>query len=704
MSGLQSKLDTSIEFLKGVGPFRADILKKELELFTFGDLLYHFPFRYVDRSRFYKVKELRSEDQMVQLRGRIDRFELLGSGRQQRLKAVFSDESGRLELIWFKGASWVQKSIEPGREYIIFGKINRYKGKLNMPHPEVAALTGKEKAEGRLQPIYSTTEKCRSKGLDSRGIEKLLKTLLEQLSPADIPETLPEYLLKKYRLLNRWDALQLIHRPLRAADHLAAIRRLKFEELFFHQLKILRLKNRRNLETKGYVFDRALPLFTRFYKEVIPFELTGAQKRVLKEIRKDTLSGHQMNRLLQGDVGSGKTMVAFMAMLMAIDNSYQACLMAPTEILATQHFHAIKKYAGPLGLGVELLTGSSKAAQRKKLLEALRQGEIQILIGTHALIEDPVIFKNLGMVVIDEQHRFGVAQRARLWEKSAKNPPHVLVMTATPIPRTLAMTVFGDLDVSVIDELPPGRKPVTTVHMTDSDRLRIFGFMKKEISAGRQVYVVYPLISESEKLDYKDLEDGYESICRAFPKPEYQVSIVHGRMKAEDKEWEMQRFVRGESQIMVATTVIEVGVDVPNASVMVIESAERFGLAQLHQLRGRVGRGADKSYCILVSKHKLSSDARLRIKTMTNSNDGFHIAQVDMELRGPGAFDSTRQSGHVQFRIADIQKDMPILLEARKSAAAIMKNDPLLEKEEHRVLRKAIISKRSGFNEWARIL
>ena len=437
---------------------------------------------------------------------------------------------------------------------------------------------------------------------------------------------------------------------------------------------------------------------------MIPFELTGAQKRVLKEIRKDTLNGHQMNRLLQGDVGSGKTMVAFMAMLMAIDNGYQACLMAPTEILATQHFHAIKKYAAPLGLGVELLTGSSKAAQRKKLLEALREGTIHILIGTHALIEDPVIFKNLGMVVIDEQHRFGVAQRARLREKSAKNPPHVLVMTATPIPRTLAMTVFGDLDVSVIDELPPGRKPVTTLHMTDSDRLRIFGFMKKEISAGRQVYVVYPLISESEKLDYKDLEDGYESICRAFPKPEYQVSIVHGRMKAEDKEWEMQRFVRGETQIMVATTVIEVGVDVPNASVMVIESAERFGLAQLHQLRGRVGRGAEKSYCILVSKHKLSSDARLRIKTMTASNDGFRIAQVDMELRGPGAFDSTRQSGHLHFRIADIQKDMAILSEARKSAAEIMKSDPGLDSHAHRILKNALNTKKSGFNEWARIL
>ncbi len=704
MSGLQSKLDTSIEFLKGVGPFRADILKKELEIFTFGDLLYHFPFRYVDRSRFYKVKDIRSEDQMVQLRGRIEAFELLGTGRQQRLKALFRDESGILELIWFKGASWVQKSIEAGREYIIFGKINRYKGKFNMPHPEVAPLTGKEKAEGRLQAIYSSTEKCRSKGLDSRGIEKLLKTLLEHLRPSDIPETLPEYLLQKYRLPGRWDALRMIHRPARPADHRAAVRRLKFEELFFHQLKILRLKNRRKLEIKGFVFKEALPRFTQFYKEVIPFELTSAQKRVLKEIRKDTLSGQQMNRLLQGDVGSGKTMVAFMAMLMAIDNGYQACLMAPTEILATQHHHAIKKYAAPLGLSAELLTGSSKAAHRKKLLEALREGDIHILIGTHALIEDPVIFKKLGMVVIDEQHRFGVAQRARLWEKSPENPPHVLVMTATPIPRTLAMTVFGDLDVSVIDELPPGRKPVTTVHMTDSDRLRIFAFMKKEISAGRQVYVVYPLISESEKLDYKDLEDGYESICRAFPKPEYQVSIVHGRMKAEDKEWEMQRFVRGETQIMVATTVIEVGVDVPNASVMVIESAERFGLAQLHQLRGRVGRGADKSYCILVSKQKLSSDARLRIKTMTASNDGFHIARVDMELRGPGAFDSTRQSGHLRFRIADIQNDFPILAEARKSAAEIIKQDPGLDKEAHRPLKKAMHSKKSGFNEWARIL
>ncbi len=704
MAGPTSKLDTSIEFLKGVGPFRADILKKELQIFTFGDLLQHFPFRYIDRSRFYRVSEINGEEQVIQLRGIIDRFEMAGKSYKKRLKAIFRDESGSLELVWFKGASWIQKSITPGKEYIVFGKVSRYNGKFNMAHPELSPVNEKSEVSGSLQAVYSTTEKCRSKGLDSRGIAKLIKTLLDELRPSDLPENLPDYLLKKYRLPGRWEAMRMIHRPRKASEHHAASRRLKFEELFFHQLKILRLKNRRNLEVKGFVFEKPPQLLTRFYKEVIPFELTGAQKRVLKEIRKDTLSGRQMNRLLQGDVGSGKTMVAFMSMLLALDNGFQAAMMAPTEILARQHFFSVRQYAEPLGLRVGLLTGSVKLSERKKLLSNLAEGQIDILIGTHALLEDPVQFKNLGLVIIDEQHRFGVAQRARLWQKSEKNPPHVLVMTATPIPRTLAMTVFGDLDVSVIDELPPGRKAIQTVHMTDSDRLRIFGFMEKEIATGRQVYVVYPLISESEKLDYKDLEDGYESICRAFPAPKYQVSILHGRMKPEDKDWEMQRFVRGESQIMVATTVIEVGVDVPNASVMVIESAERFGLAQLHQLRGRVGRGADKSYCILVSKHKLSSEARLRMKTMTSTNDGFRIAQVDMDLRGPGAFDTTRQSGHLHFRVADIQKDLPVLIEARKSALHIIENDPGLLKEEHRVLNRLFSSEGGPPNEWSRIL
>lgn len=701
----QATLDTSIEFLKGVGPQRAEILNKELSIFSFRELLHHFPYRYVDRSKYHKVKEVISDQHMVQLKGVIDNIQTIGDKRRRRMTARFRDETGALELVWFKGIRWIEKTIKPGQEYVVFGKPNKYNGKINMPHPEVELVTqASQRPKGTFQPLYPSTEKTKAKGLDSKGLYKLIQNLFQKITAADIPESLPAYVVKKYRLISRWEAFKNIHLPATERLQQQALRRLKFEELFFLQLKILQLRQQRQDQATGFLFESLGHHFNDFYKHVLPYELTAAQKRVLKEIRQDTLRGKQMNRLLQGDVGSGKTIVAFMSMLMAADNGYQSCLMAPTEILAQQHMSSLTELAGTQDIRIELLTGSTKGAKRNKILEDLKNGDIDLLIGTHALIEDTVQYDHLGLVIIDEQHRFGVAQRARLWEKSKPNPPHVLVMTATPIPRTLSMTLYGDLDVSVIDELPPGRKPVTTVHMTDSDRLRIFGFMKKEIAAGRQVYVVYPLIKESEKLDFKDLEDGYESICRAFPMPDYTVSIVHGQMKAEDKEWEMQRFVKGETNIMVATTVIEVGVNVPNATVMVIESAERFGLAQLHQLRGRVGRGADQSYCVLVTKHQLSADARKRMKTMTATNDGFRIAEVDMDLRGPGAFDSTQQSGHVNFKVADIQQDLPILEEARKTAAQILEDDPALHKPEHTPLKQFIERKREPMNEWSRIL
>lgn len=699
-------LETPIAYLKGVGPARAELLQKELGIFRFADLLSHYPFRYVDRTQFYQIKDIQSDSQLIQLKGVIDRVQTIGEKRRKRLVARFTDESGAMELIWFQGIKWVQQALIPGQQYVIFGKPAFFKGQVNMPHPDIEPVTSANtQTRAALQPIYSSTEKLKARGLDSKGLYKLVQALFERLVPTDLPDMLPQHLRVKYKLANRYDSLRMIHLPKGGKEVRAAQRRLKFEELFLLQLSVIKMKLGRLARHKGALMPSLANYFNPFYTAHLGFELTGAQQRVLKEIRKDVVSGQQMNRLLQGDVGSGKTIVALMAMLMCIDNGYQAALMAPTEILAQQHYAGIAEQLAPLGLRVGLLTGSVKGATRRTLFAALEAGEIHLLIGTHALIEEKVQYHNLGLVVIDEQHRFGVAQRAKLWRKGTQHPPHVLVMTATPIPRTLAMTVFGDLDVSAIDELPPGRKPVATHHMRDGDRLRIFGFMREQIAAGRQVYVVYPLIQESEKLDLKDLQDGYESITRAFPLPDYAVSIVHGKMSPEDKDYEMQRFIKRETQIMVATTVIEVGVNVPNASVMVIENAERFGLAQLHQLRGRVGRGADQSYCLLVTKDKLSNDGRKRIRTMCETNDGFKIAEVDMELRGPGEMEGTRQSGRLNLILADLTTDGPILEEARKSAIAILDSDPQLTSEQHAGLRQYLVAQKqkAGF-DWSRVL
>ncbi len=682
-------LETPIEFLKGVGPQRADMLKKELGIFTFSDLLLFYPFRYIDRSKFYKVREIHADLPYVQIKGYISNIELHGDRRTTRMTATLSDDSGSMELVWFRGFKWLKGLTKPGVEYVVFGKPNVFGKKINLAHPEIEpADTEKTLQVAIMQPVYNSTEKLRSRGLDSRGINKLVKTLLP-VALSHIEETLPKHLLSSLRLLGRQDTLSNIHFPADALLLKRAIARLKFEELFFIQLNLLRQKLLRMEKSRGHVFSLIGSLFNRFYHERLAFTLTGAQKRVLKEIRSDTLTGQQMNRLLQGDVGSGKTVVAVMSILMALDNGFQACLMAPTEILAFQHYESVSTMLHPLGIHTGLLTGSTKAAQRRQILEELKHGHMQVVIGTHALIEDVVRFESLGMAVIDEQHRFGVAQRARLWEKSTI-PPHVLVMTATPIPRTLAMTLYGDLDVSVIDELPPGRKPIKTIHQTDAHRLKVFGFMRDQIRRGRQIYVVYPLIQESEALDLKDLTDGYESIVREFPLPEYAVSIVHGKMRPTDKDFEMQRFVSGQTQIMVATTVIEVGIDVPNASVMVIESAERFGLSQLHQLRGRVGRGADQSYCILMTKDQLSNDARKRIQVMVASNDGFEIAETDLKLRGPGDIQGTRQSGILDLKMADLTTDEHILKIARQHAREMLEKDPGLTLSENKVVVKQL--------------
>ena len=700
---MQPLLNTAIEYLKGVGPQRADILKKELNIFTYDDLLLHFPFRYIDRTKFYTVADINQNSQYIQLRGKISYPQVIGDKRTKRMTATFTDEKGSIELVWFKGLKWIEKAIKPGAEYIVFGKPNYYRGIYNIPHPELEQVSNNSLTlKKSLQPVYSTSEKMKARGLDSKGVEKLTQALLEALSPADLSENLPQEIIEKYKLTSRYNAFFNIHFPSSEDALASAQRRLKFEELFFIQIKLLNLKIDRNKNIKGFLFPELGHFFHTFYDKYLQFELTNAQKRVLKEIRKDTLEGKQMNRLLQGDVGSGKTIVALMTMLMACDNVFQACIMAPTEILAQQHYNSINDLLKDLDINISILTGSVKGKERKAVLEKLESGVLNIVVGTHALIEEHVIFKNLGMVVIDEQHRFGVAQRASLWKKNVI-PPHVLIMSATPIPRTLAMTLYGDLDVSVIDELPPGRKPITTVHKTDHDRLRVFGFIKEEIAKGRQVYVVYPLIQESETLDYKDLMDGYESIVRAFPMPDYHVSIIHGQMKADAKEYEMQRFVKGETQIMVATTVIEVGVNVPNASVMIIESAERFGLSQLHQLRGRVGRGAEQSFCILMTGEKLSNDARKRIKTMCATNDGFKIAEVDMQLRGPGDIEGTQQSGILNLRIADLTTDMAVLQEARKAASRILEEDPSLSNEKNQRLKLFLQQQKRGKLSWSRI-
>ncbi len=695
-------LETSIEYLKGVGPKRGQLLKKELGLSNYSDLLHFFPFRYVDRSHFHKINGLISATTEVQIVGTLGVIKEQGAGPKKRLTAQFSDETGSVELIWFKGVKWVKDSLKIGSTYVLYGKPSVYQNRFNFPHPELELLNDfKANPINGLQPVYPSTERLSNQGLNGKAIGKLLKNLLPQLQNT-LQEYLPDYLIKKYRLKGCREAYNQVHFPANIEELEKAQRRLKFDEFLFLQFELLQQKQLHRETIKGFAFKNLGSYFNDFYKQVLPFTLTGAQQRVLKEIRKDLRQGIHMNRLVQGDVGSGKTIVALMAMLMALDNNFQACLMAPTEILANQHFSSLKELTQPLGVEIALLTGSTKSAERRKIHEQLENGTLKILIGTHALIEDKVKFKNLGLAVVDEQHKFGVAQRASLWKKNSL-PPHILVMTATPIPRTLAMSVYGHLDISVIDELPPGRKEIETHHRYDSSRLQVFGFMKQQIELGRQVYVVYPLIEESEKMDYKDLMDGYESIERAFPKPNCQISIVHGRMTAEAKEIEMQRFVKGQTQIMVATTVIEVGVNVPNASIMVIESSERFGLSQLHQLRGRVGRGAEQSYCILMSSYKLSANAKTRLKTMVETNDGFKISEVDMKLRGPGDLMGTRQSGDLNLKLASLVLDGAILEQARLCVQKILNNDPQLALMPHQPLKRKLQEKLADKTQWGKI-
>lgn len=694
-------LQTSIEFLKGVGPQRAKLLREELSIHTFHDLITHFPFRYIDRSKYHSVRDLPMVDGFVQLKGKIVGLNESGTGRAKRLTVKFQDETGIIDLVWFQGYKYILPNLKPNTPIQVFGKPKQYSSSWNIPHPEITPLAQVDNNVG-WQPVYSSTEKLTAAGLHSRGIQKLILTLLQQLSTQQLPETLPESLLKTLQLLNIRIAISAIHQPSDVQLAQKARERFKFEELLHLQLELLLRKQISMQRTVGHVVREVGDVFHHFYENHMPFPLTNAQKKVLKEIRKDIGSGMQMNRLLQGDVGSGKTVVALLTMLMGIGSGLQGALMAPTEILANQHYIGLQELLKDTDIRIALLTGSTKKAARKVMHEALLSGELHILIGTHALLEDVVQFKNLGIVVIDEQHRFGVAQRARLWKKNT-TPPHVLVMTATPIPRTLAMTFYGDLDVSVIDELPPGRKPITTQHRFEKDRLVVFGFIKREIELGRQVYIVYPLIQESESMDYANLMDGYESITRVFPLPDYKVSIVHGKMKPEAKDYEMQLFVEGKTQIMVATTVIEVGVNVPNASIMIIESAERFGLSQLHQLRGRVGRGAEQSYCILMSGDKLSKDTKKRLSTMVRTNDGFEISEVDLELRGPGDIMGTQQSGELDLKIADLVKDGPLVALARDHAREILSEDSRLEKPEHLFLRMEAIKRLKDKPNWAEI-
>ena len=678
-------LQTPIDYLKGVGPNRADLLRSELGIQTYQDLINLFPNRYIDRTRYYKISELQRNNAEVQVIGVITGFKEVAQKRGKRLVASFKDDSGMMELVWFRGQKWIRENLKIGQPYVIFGKTNWFSGKYSMPHPEIELKSEHESnLRSAMQAIYPSTEKLSNKGVTNKVVTNIMQQLFLETNGRFV-ETLPDSVMTELKLISKSDALFNIHFP-KTPELLARAQfRLKFEELFYIQLQLIIKNLIHKSKIKGFSFDKVGNYFNTFYKDHLPFELTNAQKRVLKEIRLDLGSNAQMNRLLQGDVGSGKTIVAFMSMLMGLDNDFQCCLMAPTAILSAQHYQGISELCKPLKISVSLLTGSTKTSDRKIIHENLENGNLQILIGTHALLEDKVKFKNLGLAIIDEQHRFGVAQRSKLWHKN-ELPPNVLVMTATPIPRTLAMSVYGDLDISVIDELPAGRKPIKTVHRYDNNRLKVFKFMKDEIALGRQIYIVYPLIQESEKMDYKDLMDGYESVSREFPMPDYQISIVHGKMKPADKEYEMQRFVKGETQIMVATTVIEVGVNVPNASVMIIESAERFGLSQLHQLRGRVGRGAEQSYCILMTSHKLSQDSKTRLETMVRSSDGFEIAEVDLKLRGPGDIMGTQQSGILNLRIADIVKDKDILEQSRYYAKSILKQDPSLAAPEHKVI------------------
>ena len=703
-STLQHILTTPIEFLKNVGPKKADLLKTELGIYTFRDLLEHYPFRYIDKSFFNKISEIISDQNFVQVRGKFKKIKESGLGRNKRLNATFEDQSGEIELAWFKGVQWIKGNLNYDDEFVVYGKPKRFKSKWSISHPEVTNMKEAQQKLTPFKPVYHSTEKCTRNGLHSQGIENLMLNLLQQVRH-QVPETLPADILAEYKLPSKEQAVIQIHRPREMGALQRSLTRLKLEELLFLQLILVDRKDAKTTKMQGVTFPKVGDLFNEFYSNGIPFDLTGAQKRVLKEVRSDVRHGTHMNRLIQGDVGSGKTIVALLTALLAIDNEFQVCLMAPTEILATQHYEGISELLKDFPITVKLLTGSTTKSKRKIIHEDLESGELHFLIGTHALLEPVVKFKNLGLAIIDEQHRFGVKQRAQLWKKAAITP-HVLVMTATPIPRTLAMTLYGDLDVSTIDELPPGRKPVNTVHKKDKDRVAVFGFMEKEIKAGRQVYVVYPLIEESEHEQFnhlKDLIDGFEAIERRFPKPEYQVSIVHGRQKPADKEYEMQRFIKKETQILVATTVIEVGVNVPNASVMVIENAERFGLSQLHQLRGRVGRGADQSHCILMTGVLKSPESKKRIQTMVNTNDGFEIAQVDLELRGPGDMMGTQQSGTLDMKIADLAADQKILAKARELALGIMDTDPTFLLEKNKAMGKELKRIRKNKPNWGNI-
>lgn len=698
-----SFLDTPISYLKGIGPQRAEVLQKELFVFTYKDLITHYPFRYVDRAQFHSIREVTEDSVYYQLRGHIIEIDFVGDKRAKRLVAKLRDSSGIIELVWFQGAKWMAEKLKSNTEYVVYGKATSFMGRFNMAHPEINMATPELLAsQSSFQSVYNSSEKLKFKGLDSDGIRKCMRSLILQLNEQNILESLTKTIIQDFNLLSKLEALKQVHFPDSKVLLERAKFRLKFEELFYVQLRLLRSNLVRHQVTQGFVFSKVGDVFNNFYNHHLPFQLTNAQKRVVKEIRVDMGSGKQMSRLVQGDVGSGKTLVALLSMLLAIDNGFQSCLMAPTEILAKQHFETISELVKPLGIHVALLTGSSKTKARRELHAALEAGTIDILIGTHALIEDAVVFKNLGLVVIDEQHRFGVAQRGKLHKKNSQ-PPHVLIMTATPIPRTLAMTLYGDLDTSVIDELPPGRKPITTMHFMESQRLRLIGFMKEQIALGRQVYVVYPLIQESEKMDYQNLERGYDALLHDFQPPQYQISIVHGKLTPQQKEFEMQRFIKRETQIMVATTVIEVGVNIPNASVMVIESAERFGLSQLHQLRGRVGRGADKSYCVLMTSYKLGADSKLRMETMVRTNDGFEISEVDLKLRGPGDLDGTQQSGVMDLKIADLAQDGQILSLARSSAQAILNEDPDLSSTENQLLIHQLQYQGKTRSSWSKI-
>ena len=691
---------TPIEYLKGVGPNRGTLLRKELGIHKYSDLINFYPNRYIDRTRYYKINEIQNNVAEVQIIGKIINIKTVEFGKgRKRLVATFIDDTGQMELVWFQGHKWVRESLKLNEVLVIFGKCTSFNGMYNMAHPEIELWTEHEKSlRSAMQAVYPSTETLTNRGITNRGINKMMQQLFLE-TQALFVETMPEYLLQELKLIPKNAALFNIHFP-KSAEALAKAQfRLKFEELFFIQLQLIMKNKIQKHKIKGHPFAKVGEYFTDFYQNHLPFELTGAQKRVIKEIRTDMGSNAQMNRLLQGDVGSGKTIVAFMSILLAIDNGFQACLMAPTEILANQHFIGLSELASKSNITIKILTGSTKTAARRVLHEELENGSLQILIGTHALLEDKVKFQNLGLAVIDEQHRFGVEQRSKLWKKNTI-PPHVLVMTATPIPRTLAMSLYGDLDISVIDKLPPGRKPIQTVHRFDSNRLKVWKFIRDEITIGRQIYIVYPLIQESEKMDFKDLMDGYESISRDFPLPQYAISILHGKMKPAEKDAEMKRFSDGKTNIMVATTVIEVGVNVPNASVMIIESAERFGLSQLHQLRGRVGRGADQSYCILMTSHKLSADSKTRMETMVSTNDGFEIAEVDLKLRGPGNLMGTQQSGVLNLQIADIVKDRDILALARHHALKILQVDTAMEKPEHAAMRAVYIELTKKKNIW----